>query len=94
LAEQPAATSEPTADHQPAPAALTRTEARLFEVLRRQPGRAFTRRELVTFVMPRSIVLERTIDVHVKSLRRKLGDGGQQIQTVRRVGYRYVPAGA
>jgi two-component system phosphate regulon response regulator PhoB len=36
-----------------------------------------------------SIVLERTIDVHIKSLRKKLGDAGAHIETVRGVGYRF-----
>jgi two-component system phosphate regulon response regulator PhoB len=44
--------------------------------------------------MPRSIVLERTIDVHIKALRRKLGEARGQIQTVRGLGYRSVPPGA
>jgi two-component system phosphate regulon response regulator PhoB len=34
-------------------------------------------------------VLERTIDVHIKSLRRKLGRLGELIETVRGVGYRF-----
>ena len=37
----------------------------------------------------RAIVLERTIDVHVKTLRRKLGSAGDFIETVRGVGYRF-----
>ena len=71
---------------------LTPTERRLFEALRGQPGRAFTRAELVALVMPGAMVLERTIDVHVKSLRRKLGPGAGQIRTVRGVGYSYQPS--
>jgi two-component system phosphate regulon response regulator PhoB len=73
-------------------AALTPTERRLLEVLRALPGRAFTRAELIALVMPDAVVLERTIDVHVKALRRKLGPGEGRIETVRRVGYRFVPA--
>lgn len=71
---------------------LSRTERRLFETLRDQPGRAFTRAELVARVMAGSIVLERTIDVHVKSLRQKLGRQAEMIQTVRGVGYKFVPS--
>jgi two-component system phosphate regulon response regulator PhoB len=37
----------------------------------------------------RAIVLERTIDVHIKSLRRKLGEAGDLLETVRGVGYRF-----
>jgi two-component system phosphate regulon response regulator PhoB len=36
-----------------------------------------------------AVVLERTIDVHIKTLRRKLGKAGDRIQTVRGVGYRF-----
>jgi two-component system, OmpR family, phosphate regulon response regulator PhoB len=36
-----------------------------------------------------AIVLERTIDVRIKSLRKKLGDAGELIETVRGVGYRF-----
>jgi two-component system phosphate regulon response regulator PhoB len=36
-----------------------------------------------------AVVLERTIDVHVKSLRRKLEEAGECVETVRGVGYRF-----
>ncbi len=69
---------------------LTPTEFRLLEVLIRQAGRAFTRYELMDAAIGEdAIVLERTIDVHIKSLRRKLGDAGELIETVRGVGYRF-----
>lgn len=69
---------------------LTPTEFRLLEVLLRQAGRAFTRYELMDAAIGEdAIVLERTIDVHVKSLRKKLGDAGELIETVRGVGYRF-----
>ncbi len=72
---------------------LTPTEFRLLECLVRQPGRAFSRHQLMdTAIGEGSIVLERTIDVHVKTLRRKLteaGGSGELIETVRGVGYRF-----
>jgi two-component system phosphate regulon response regulator PhoB len=69
---------------------LTPTEFRLLEVLVRQAGRAFTRYELMDAAIGEdAIVLERTIDVHIKSLRKKLGDAGELIETVRGVGYRF-----
>ena len=69
---------------------LTPTEFRLLESLLRQPGRAFTRAQLMDAAIGEgAIVLERTIDVHVKSLRRKLGPAGEYIETVRGVGYRF-----
>lgn len=69
---------------------LTPTEFRLLEVLLRQTGRAFTRYELMDAAIGEdSVVLERTIDVHIKSLRKKLGDAADLIETVRGVGYRF-----
>ena len=81
---------------------LTPTEFRLLECLVRQPGRAFSRHQLMDAAIGEGqIVLERTIDVHVKTLRKKLtevGDAaaGDLIETVRGVGYRFqeAPAGA
>ena len=68
---------------------LTPTEFRLLECLLRQPGRAFTRHQLMDAAIGEgAIVLERTIDVHIKTLRRKLGDA-DLIETVRGVGYRF-----
>jgi two-component system phosphate regulon response regulator PhoB len=71
------------------PVSLTPTEFRLLETLLKQPGRAFTRHDLMESAMSDAIVLERTVDVHIKSLRRKLGEAGQRIETVRGVGYRF-----
>ncbi|MBS0266459.1 MAG: response regulator transcription factor [Planctomycetes bacterium] len=69
---------------------LTPTEFRLLWALVRQPGRAFSRHELMEASMgDDALVLERTIDVHVKSLRQKLGDQAERIETVRGVGYRF-----
>src|SRR5262245_15888527 len=73
---------------------VTPTEFRLLECLIRQPGRAFTRHQLMDAAIGEgSIVLERTIDVHIKTLRKKLGDvkggSGDVIETVRGVGYRF-----
>lgn len=69
---------------------LTPTEFRLLECLVRQPGRAFTRSQLMDLAIGEgAVVLERTIDVHIKSLRRKLGAKGAFVETVRSVGYRF-----
>jgi two-component system, OmpR family, phosphate regulon response regulator PhoB len=69
---------------------LTPTESRLLSVLRGEPGRVFSRKELVRLVMPQTIVLERTIDVHIRGLRKKLGALASCIRTVRRGGYSYL----
>ena len=69
---------------------LTPTEFRLLEALIRQAGRAFTRHQLMDAAIGEdAMVLERTIDVHVKSLRKKLGEAAELIETVRGVGYRF-----
>lgn len=69
---------------------LTRSEFRLLDVLIRQPGRAFTRAELIDAALgDDALVLERTIDVHIRSLRKKLGSRAGVVETVRGVGYRF-----
>lgn len=67
---------------------LTPTEFRLLECLLRHPGRAFTRSQILHAIGGGAIVLEQTIDVHVKALRRKLGPARNLIETIRGVGYR------
>jgi DNA-binding response OmpR family regulator len=76
------------------PAELTATEFRLLVHLARRPGWVFTRQQLVdatqgddAFVNDR-FVTDRSVDVHIVSLRRKLGSCGAYIETVRGVGYR------
>ena len=68
---------------------LTPTEFRLLDCLVRQPGRTFSRQQLIEAgIGPEAGVLERTIDIHIKTLRRKLGDASL-IETVHGVGYRF-----
>lgn len=72
------------------PAPLTFTEFRLLQVLARRRGRAFTRVQIVDAVMGEDYpVTERSVDVHIASLRKKLGSMGTYIETVRGVGYRF-----
>lgn len=69
---------------------LTKSEFQLLEALIRQPGRAFDRSELVDAALGEdTLVLQRTIDVHVRALRKKMGDHAHLIETVRGVGYRF-----
>ena len=69
---------------------LTKSEFKLLETLIRQPGRAFSRAELMDAALGEdSLVLDRTIDVHIRALRKKLGEAGDLIETVRGVGYRF-----
>lgn len=69
---------------------LTKSEFKLLETLIRQPGRAFSRTELVDAALGEdTLVLDRTIDVHIRALRKKMGAAGDYIETVRGVGYRF-----
>ena len=72
------------------PLKLTKSEFQLLETLIRQPGRAFSRNQLVEAALGEdTMVLERTIDVHIRALRRKMGDHADLIETVRGIGYRF-----
>ncbi len=72
------------------PLVLTKSEFKLLETLIRQPGRAFARAELVEAALGEdTMVLDRTIDVHVRALRKKMGDTADLIETVRGVGYKF-----
>lgn len=74
---------------------LTPTEFRLLWTLARAPGRPFGRNELMDRCRGEDAnALERTIDVHVRSLRQKLGAVGDTVETVRGVGYRFRAEGA
>ncbi|MCB7129916.1 MAG: response regulator transcription factor, partial [Candidatus Brocadiales bacterium] len=69
---------------------LTVTEFKLLHYLAERPGRVFTRDDLMSGVLgEHSVVVDRTIDVHVASLRKKLGKYAPYIVTVRGVGYRF-----
>ncbi|GAA3296308.1 winged helix-turn-helix transcriptional regulator [Dactylosporangium vinaceum] len=72
-----------------APVALTRREYDLFLFLCEHPRRVFSRAQLLRQVWGYDMVgTERTVDVHVRRLRVKLGDAARIIATVRGVGYR------
>ena len=76
---------------------LTVTEFGILRFLGTRPGFVRTRDQIISAVHGDSAVLSsRTVDVHVTALRRKMGDLGSIIQTVRGVGYRLTdlaPAG-
>ncbi|MDA0977373.1 MAG: response regulator transcription factor [Proteobacteria bacterium] len=70
---------------------LTATEFKILYQLASQPGRAFTREQLLNRVVGIGVVVvDRNIDVHVRAIRKKLGDCSHLIQTIRGVGYRLV----
>ena len=69
---------------------FTATEFRLLHFLASHPGRVFTRDQLLTRVIgEEAIVIDRNIDVHVRAIRKKLGEQRQLIETIRGVGYRF-----
>jgi len=72
------------------PVELTRTEFRLLHLLARRPGWVFTRYQIIDECQGAEVaVTDRSVDVHVVSLRRKLGSSGRLIETVRGIGYRF-----
>ena len=69
--------------------ALTYKEYRLLHLFLSQPGLAFTRDQLLVSVWDTDYMGEsRTVDMHIRTLRQKMGKYGHLIETVRNVGYR------
>jgi two-component system, OmpR family, alkaline phosphatase synthesis response regulator PhoP len=69
---------------------LTATEYRLLQFLASHPGFVYSRSSIIDGALGRDItVLERTIDVHIMSLRKKLGKCGDWIETIRGFGYKF-----
>ena len=69
--------------------ALTYKELELLKLFLSNPGMAFTRDQLFNAVWGMDFVGEtRTVDMHIRTLRQKLGSCGNLIETVRNVGYR------
>ncbi len=70
--------------------ALTVTEFKILEFLMRGRGRVYDRYKIVDAVRGEDvIVIDRTVDVHIAALRKKLGSYGSLIETVRGVGYKF-----
>jgi two-component system phosphate regulon response regulator PhoB len=69
---------------------LTTTEFKLLEYMARKPGVVMSRYQILDAVSgDDAVVCDRTVDAHVKSLRRKLGTAKDYIETVRGAGYRF-----
>lgn len=83
------------------PVVLTATEFRILEYLAKRPGRVVTRDSIIDAALGQNTaVMDRTIDVHITALRRKLGSagsqggrGGEMIETVRGFGYKFKDRG-
>lgn len=68
---------------------LTTTEFRILAILSEKPGWVLTRNQLLDDLWEdEKIVLDRTIDVHIRNLREKLGETGKLIKTIRGIGYK------
>jgi DNA-binding response OmpR family regulator len=75
-------------DDKPVP--FTATELRLLHYLASHQGRVSTREHLLNRVIgDNAIVIDRNIDVHIRSIRKKIGSYRDYIETVRGVGYRF-----
>ena len=71
------------------PVALTATEFNLLRALAEKEGRVISREDLLSLARGDEVaVMDRTVDVHIAALRKKLGRQGDTIETVRGVGYR------
>ncbi len=69
---------------------LTYTEFQVLSILARRPGWVFTRSQIVDLVRGDDYpVTDRSVDVQIVGLRKKLGECGKYIETVRGVGYRF-----
>jgi two-component system phosphate regulon response regulator PhoB len=75
------------------PVPLTATEFRILCLLARRPGWVFSRQQILETTPGYEVsATERSVDVHIASLRRKLGPYGETIETIRGVGYRFSDA--
>ena len=69
---------------------LTSTEFRILHLLARRPGWVFTRQQIIDAARGEDYaVTDRSVDVHISGLRKKLGPLGEQVETVHGVGYRF-----
>ena len=69
---------------------LTAMEFKLLHFLASNPGRVFTRENLLNHVSSDdTFIIDRNIDVHIRSIRKKLNKHRELIETIHRVGYRF-----
>ena len=72
------------------PVELTHTELKLLHMLARRPGWVFTRNQIIDEIRGEDYAItDRSVDVFVAGLRKKLGSRGNLVETVRGVGYRF-----
>jgi DNA-binding response OmpR family regulator len=72
------------------PIALTLSEFKVLRMLASNPGRVFTREQFLNEITNgAAYIIDRNVDVHVRAIRKKLGDARGMISTVRGVGYKF-----
>jgi two-component system phosphate regulon response regulator PhoB/two-component system alkaline phosphatase synthesis response regulator PhoP len=68
---------------------LTSTEFRILDFLASKPGRVFSREQILDRLWKgEKAVVDRTVDVHIRNLREKLGEAARVIKNIRGVGYK------
>ena len=71
------------------PVDLTSTEFKILQLLASRKGRVFTREQILDFLWgDEKAVVDRTVDVHIRNLREKLGPAAALIRNIRGVGYK------
>ncbi|HOE16877.1 MAG TPA: response regulator transcription factor [Syntrophorhabdaceae bacterium] len=69
---------------------LTPTEFKILNLLLARPGRIYSRDQILDHLWGKEkFVIDRTVDVHIRHLREKLGDAGTFIKNIRSVGYKF-----
>ena len=69
---------------------MTSMEFDIIEFLSRSPGRVWSREQILDNVWKEGkFIIDRAVDVHVRGLRKKLGEADGYVETVRGVGYRF-----
>lgn len=70
---------------------LTLTEFKILQLLTKRPGWVYNRSQILDYLWGNDkIVIERTIDVHIRNLREKLGNYAYLIKNIRGVGYQFL----
>lgn len=71
---------------------LTLTEFKILQLLTQRPGWVYSRNQILDYLWGNDkIVIERTVDVHIRNLREKLGDYAWTIKNIRGMGYKFSP---
>ncbi|MEO0231285.1 MAG: winged helix-turn-helix domain-containing protein [candidate division WOR-3 bacterium] len=68
---------------------LRSAEFKILRLLAERKGWVFTRRQIIEYLWEeKKDIFDRTVDVHIRNLRKKLGEAGNLIKNIRGVGYK------